>query len=64
MSITKNKLSPEEIRDLCHAAFPGRAIVRITELTEGMFNAASRIDLQAAALRCSRSVPPRARGRA
>lgn len=44
MSITKNRQSPEALQALCSAAFPGRAVSSLTELTEGMFNAAYRID--------------------
>ena len=41
MSITKNHQSPETLRRMCAAAFPGREVKSITELTEGMCNAAS-----------------------
>ena len=44
MSITKNHQSPETLRALCAAAFPAREVLSITELTEGMFNAAYRVD--------------------
>jgi aminoglycoside phosphotransferase (APT) family kinase protein len=44
MSITKNRQSPEALRALCAAAFPHREVRAITELTEGMFNAAYRVD--------------------
>ena len=44
MSITKNHQSPEALRRLCQAAFPGREVSAIAELTEGMFNAAYRVD--------------------
>lgn len=44
MSITKNHQSAEALRALCEAAFPGRAVAQIAELTEGMFNAAYRVD--------------------
>ena len=44
MSITKNHQSPETLRALCAAAFPGRGVSAVTELTEGMFNAAYRVD--------------------
>lgn len=44
MSITKNRQSPETLRALTCAAFPERTVHQITELTEGMFNAAYRID--------------------
>ena len=40
MSITKNHQSPEALRSLCAAAFPEREVSSVTELTEGMFNAA------------------------
>jgi len=44
MAITKNRQSPENLHALCAAAFPRRAVFAITELTEGMFNAAYRVD--------------------
>ena len=44
MSITKNRQSPEALRALCATAFPHREVRTITELTEGMFNAAYRVD--------------------
>ena len=44
MSITKNRQSDQTLRSLTANAFPGRGVCRITELTEGMFNAAYRID--------------------
>lgn len=44
MSVTKNHQSPETLRSLCETAFPGRSVSAITELTEGMFNAAYRVD--------------------
>lgn len=44
MSVTKNRQSPATLHTLCAAAFPGRAVSTITELTEGMFNAAYRVD--------------------
>lgn len=44
MSVTKNHQSPENLRALCAAAFPQREVLAITELTEGMFNAAYRVD--------------------
>jgi len=44
MSVTKNHQSPEALHSLCAAAFPGREVSAITELTEGMFNAAYRVD--------------------
>lgn len=43
MSITKNHQSTKTLYALCHAAFPERAVSSITELTEGMFNAAYRV---------------------
>lgn len=46
MSITKNHQSPETLRALCAAAFPEKTVRLITELTEGMFNAAYRIDFE------------------
>ena len=44
MSVTKNHQTPEALRALCAAAFPHREVRTITELTEGMFNAAYRVD--------------------
>lgn len=44
MSITKNHQSAETLHALAAAAFPDRQIRAITELTEGMFNAAYRFD--------------------
>lgn len=44
MSVTKNHQSAETLRALCAAAFPQREVRAITELTEGLFNAAYRID--------------------
>lgn len=44
MSVTKNHQSTETLHRLCKAAFPGRAVSAVTELTEGMFNAAYRVD--------------------
>ena len=44
MSITKNHQSLEVLHRMCAAAFPAREVVSITELTEGMFNAAYRVD--------------------
>nr|MBR4281397.1 aminoglycoside phosphotransferase family protein [Clostridia bacterium] len=44
MSVTKNHQSNENLLALCAAAFPQRKVTGITELTEGMFNAAYRID--------------------
>ena len=44
MSITKNHQTPETLQALCSAAFPGRTVSTATELTEGMFNTAYRID--------------------
>ncbi|MGN0794280.1 MAG: phosphotransferase family protein [Aristaeellaceae bacterium] len=44
MSITKNRQTPEVLRSLCAAAFPDRSVSAVTELTEGLFNAAYRIE--------------------
>ncbi len=44
MSITKNRQSPDTLQSMCTAAFPGKAVAAVTELTEGMFNAAYRVD--------------------
>ena len=44
MSITKNHQSLDALRTLCAAAFPRRDVRAVTELTEGMFNAAYRVD--------------------
>lgn len=44
MSITKNHQSPETLYALAAAAFPDKRVHTITELTEGMFNAAYHID--------------------
>lgn len=44
MSITKNHQSPETLHALAAAAFPDKQVRTITELTEGMFNAAYRLD--------------------
>lgn len=44
MSITKNHQSPQTLHQLCAHAFPDRTAAGITELTEGMFNAAYRVD--------------------
>ena len=44
MIVTKNHQSPEALRTLCAAAFPGREVTAITELTEGLFNVAYRVD--------------------
>lgn len=44
MSITKNHQSLQTLRELARAAFPDRVMTEATELTEGMFNAAYRID--------------------
>ncbi len=43
MSITKNRQSPETIARMAKAAFPAKAIASLTELTEGLCNAAYRI---------------------
>ena len=44
MGVTKNHQSPAVIRALCADAFPNRTVSGISELTEGFFNAAYRID--------------------
>lgn len=44
MSVTKNHQSTETLHALCEAAFPHRKVLAVTELTEGMFNAAYRVD--------------------
>lgn len=44
MSITKNRQSRETLLGLAAAAFPDKAVSSIAELTEGLFNAAYRID--------------------
>ena len=44
MSITKNHQSHETLLALAAAAFPHQEVSTITELTEGMFNAAYRVD--------------------
>lgn len=44
MSVTKNRQSAETLRTLACAAFPDKQASAITELTEGMFNAAYRVD--------------------
>lgn len=44
MSITKNHQSPATLEALARKAFPGRVLHGVTELTEGMFNAAYRLD--------------------
>ena len=44
MSVTKNHQSPENLHALCSVAFPDRKVRAVTELTEGMFNAAYRVD--------------------
>ncbi|MBQ8555826.1 MAG: aminoglycoside phosphotransferase family protein [Clostridia bacterium] len=44
MSITKNHQSTETLHELAAAAFPEKQVRMITELTEGMFNAAYRFD--------------------
>lgn len=44
MGITKNRKSHQELLALAEAAFPGKAVTDITELTEGLFNAAYRFD--------------------
>ena len=44
MSITQNPQRPENLRRMCAAAFPGREVKSIAELTEGMCNVAYRVD--------------------
>ncbi len=44
MSITKNHQTNETLSKLAAVAFPNKTVRNITELTEGMFNAAYRID--------------------
>ena len=44
MSITKNHQSDETLIRLAKEAFPDKQVRQLTELTEGMFNAAYRID--------------------
>lgn len=44
MGITKNHQTPETLRAIAKAAFPGKQLREVTELTEGMFNAAYRLD--------------------
>ena len=44
MQISKNIQTDEVIRRMAQAAFPGREVKEITELTEGMCNAAYRVD--------------------
>lgn len=44
MSITKNRQTKETLEALAAAAFPERTLSAVTELTEGMFNAAYRVD--------------------
>lgn len=46
MSITKNRQSHETLCALASIAFPDKVVKSITELTEGMFNAAYRIDFE------------------
>lgn len=43
MSITKNRPSTSVLHDLIRIAFPERTLLSLTELTEGMFNAAYRV---------------------
>lgn len=40
MAITKNRQSEETLRQMAKAAFPDKQVLKITELTEGMCNAA------------------------
>lgn len=44
MGITKNHQSPETLRAMAAAAFPDKQLLEVKELTEGMFNAAYRMD--------------------
>lgn len=44
MSITKNHQTTQVLHQLCADAFPRKAVSGMTELTEGMFNAAYRVD--------------------
>ena len=44
MSVTKNHQSDAQLRTMARAAFPEKEVQTITELTEGMFNAAYRVD--------------------
>lgn len=44
MGITKNHQSPETLRAMAAAAFPDKQLLEAKELTEGMFNAAYRMD--------------------
>lgn len=44
MSITKNHQSTETLHALAAAAFPDKQIRAVTEMAEGMFNAAYRFD--------------------
>lgn len=44
MSITKNRQSREQLLAMAADAFPQREVAAVTELTEGMFNAAYRVD--------------------
>ena len=44
MGITKNHQSPETLRAMAAAAFPHKQLLEAKELTEGMFNAAYRMD--------------------
>lgn len=43
-SVTKSKISTEEIEQIIHKNFPGENVVRIEELTEGMFNTAYLVE--------------------
>lgn len=44
MGITKNRKTRQELLALAEIAFPGRQAAEVTELTEGLFNAAYRFD--------------------
>jgi aminoglycoside phosphotransferase (APT) family kinase protein len=44
MGITKNHQPEETLRAMTAAAFPQKQLLSVTELTEGMFNAAYRVD--------------------
>ena len=44
MQLSKNRQTDETIKKMAHAAFPDREVQEITELTEGMCNAAYRVD--------------------
>lgn len=44
MGITKNRKTQQELLNLADIAFPGKQVTAVTELTEGLFNAAYRFD--------------------